>query len=187
MQAEAGLPAERVLIPKALQPIEIKGFRITPFEGLHWELSPETSSGNLKGVPAIAYLVEFNGKRWLFPGDTRTYYANKLPPFGPVDGLFAHLWLGRGCAMLEVPPLLEDFCRFCIDLQPRRVIVVAQSATIVTHLEELGRDAEDYWDEEHFQKVSKRCRETAPDIHMLSARMGESAILSPNITDTKNS
>jgi hypothetical protein len=74
---------------------------------------------------------------------------------------------------------LEDFCRFCIDLQPRRVIV--------THLEELGRDAEDYWDEEHFQKVSKHCRETAPDIHMLSARMGESAILSPNITDTKNS
>ncbi len=91
VQAEAGLPAEKILIPKALQPIEIKGIRITPFEGLHWDSSPETSSGVIRNVPAIAYLAEFSGVRWLFPGDTRAYHAAQLPHFGPVDGLFAHL------------------------------------------------------------------------------------------------
>ncbi len=79
MQAEVGLSVEQVLIPSPLQPIVIKGIP--------------------QGVPATASLVEFNGKRWLFPGDTRNYHTGSLPSFGPVDGLVAHMWLGRGCAL----------------------------------------------------------------------------------------
>ena len=102
----------------------------------------------LRGVPATGYLVEFQNKRWLFPGDTRTYDASQLPSFGPVDGLFAHLWLGRGCALMDEPPLLDAFCQFCLDLQPRRIIL--------THLNEFGRDADDFWDEEHAEKLCSK-------------------------------
>ena len=96
----------------------------------------------------MGYLVEFSGKRWLLPGDTRTYEAAQLPDFGALDGLFAHLWLGRGCALLEEPPLLEDFCRFCLDLHARRILV--------THLEEFGRSAQDTWRSAHAMRVIER-------------------------------
>jgi hypothetical protein len=51
----------------------------------------------------MGYLLEFNGKRWLFPGDTRSYDASLLQSFGPLEGHFAHLWLSRTGAYLEVP------------------------------------------------------------------------------------
>lgn len=117
----------------------------------------------------MGYLVEFNGKRWLFPGDTRDYRSGLLPSLGPVDGIFAHLWLGRGCARMGEPPLLEEFCRFCYDLQPKRVIL--------THLYEFGRDVEDAWEDRHARKVISRWEQIAPQIPISAIYMGECVIL----------
>jgi L-ascorbate metabolism protein UlaG (beta-lactamase superfamily) len=142
MVEPTGLSREKIIVPRSMRPLEIEGIKVVPMDGPHWEADP-SQPGGLRGVPAIAYLVEFNGKRWLFPSDTRTYDAAQLPSFGPVDGMFAHLWLGRGCALLDAPPLLDAFRQFFVALQPRCIIL--------THLEEFGRDADDYWDSSHVQ------------------------------------
>ena len=168
VQAAADLPAERIITPHPLQPIEIKGIRLLPFVGLHWEAAP-SENGSQHGVPEMGYLVEFNDRHWLFPGDTRDFKADLLPSFGPVDGLFAHLWLGRGCALMEEPPLLDAFSRFCLDLQPKQVFL--------THLEELGREADNYWDRHHAEKVIERCRQLAPQLPVSAVYMGESVNL----------
>jgi hypothetical protein len=94
VKREAGLPSKQILVPKPLQPIELHGFCITPFDALHWEDAPDYPDGR-RGVPATGYLIEQGGKRWLFPGDTRKFDPAGLPDLGPVDVLFAHLWLGR--------------------------------------------------------------------------------------------
>jgi L-ascorbate metabolism protein UlaG (beta-lactamase superfamily) len=164
VQAKAALPENQIITPYPLQPFCIKGIRILPFSGRHWEASP-AGDGGAHGVPAIAYLVEFNGKRWLFPGDTRNYDLNLLPSLGPVDGLFAHLWLGRGCALMDDPPLLDAFCRFCAALQPKRAAL--------THLEEFGREADDYWDDRHARQVVARLGQIAPRIPVQAAYTGE--------------
>lgn len=163
---QAGLPREKIIIPSPLEPIELNGIRILPFDGLHWET---TSDGTLRGVPAMGYLIECNGRRWLFPGDTRNYDASKLPSLEPADILFAHLWLGRGSALMEEPPLLDAFCRFFLDLNPRRLIL--------THLNEFGRDANDLWDDSHVQRVSSKFNELNPLISVASAYTGEHILL----------
>jgi len=134
------LPASRVIIPQNSVPMRFGGVTLTAFDGLHLH-------GN-HGVPATGYLVEFGGQRWLFPGDTRVYDASLLPRFGVLDGCFAHLWLGRACAAMPDPPQLEPFCAFLRALNPKRVVV--------THLREVGRDENDYWDDWHFQLVKER-------------------------------
>ncbi len=161
---ETGLSQAKIIIPKPLKTFELEGLKITPFDGMHWETDPTYQDGQ-RGVPATGYLVEFSGKRWLFPGDTRTYDTSKMPSFGAVDGLFAHLWLGRGCALHENPPLLETFCTFCLDFHPKRIIV--------THLEEFGRNADEYWDDAHFQSVKSRILACTPDMVIESACLGE--------------
>jgi hypothetical protein len=166
--AETGLSADQVIAPHPLQPIEIKGVRILPFVGLHWEAAA-SGGGTQHGVPEMGYLLEFNGKRWLFPGDTRDFRAVSLPSFNSVDGLFAHVWLGRGCALMEEPPLLDAFCQFCMDLQPAQVVL--------THLEEFGRDADDYWEDRHVQKVISHCRQLVPPMPVSAVYMGQSVIL----------
>jgi len=163
---QAGLPRENIIVPAPLELIEFNGIHILPFDGLHWETTPD---GNLKGVPAMGYLIESNGKCWLFPGDTRTYDASRLPAISPVDGLVAHLWLGRGSALMDEPPLLDAFCRFSLDLQPSRVIL--------THLNELGRDANDFWDESHAQRISSKFKEMNPGISVIPGYMGENILL----------
>jgi L-ascorbate metabolism protein UlaG (beta-lactamase superfamily) len=140
-----GLPLRQVIVPSPLESFEIEGVRIIPFDGLHFE-KDSTQPEGVRGVPAIAYLVEFRCKRWLFPGDTRTYDASQLPSFGPVDCLFAHLWLGRGAALQSISPLLDDFCKFCLALQPKRIIL--------THLNEWGRQVDDFWGFDHAQIVA---------------------------------
>lgn len=167
MRDEIEIPASRLIVPEPMRTIEILGIRITPFNGLHREAHPKMET--FRSVPAMGYLVEFNGIRWLFPGDTRTYDASQLPSFGPIDGLFAHLWLGRGCALLDDPSLLEALYRFCVDLSPKRIIL--------THLEEFGRNANDYWDREHAQKVKLLFSEKIPDILVSSALLGDQMVL----------
>lgn len=166
---EGGLPGRKIVIAKPLQPIEIEGIRILPFEGMHWEQTRDVMAGKPRGVPAMAYLMEFSGKRWLFPGDTRTYDASLLPALGPVDGLFAHVWLGHGTAADAQPPLLDAFCHFCLDLHPTRVVL--------THLQEFGRAADDYWDTGHAMRISSRFRELSPSLQVTSCLMGQSASL----------
>ncbi len=94
---QAGLPRKNIIIPSALHPLELNGIHILPFDGLHWEA---TSDGKLRGVSAMGYRIECNGRRWLFPGDTRTYAPSQLSTLDAVDILFAHLWLGRGSALI---------------------------------------------------------------------------------------
>jgi hypothetical protein len=157
---------DQIIVPKTLQSFDIQGIRITPFDGLHWE---KQSGEEPRGVPAMAYLIEFNHKRWLFPGDTRTYDASQLPSFGPVDGLFAHIWLGRGCALMDESPLLDAFCRFCLDLNSEKVVL--------THLREFGRDPDDYWDEEHAEKMCSKIRSFSEGVSANLTLMGESILL----------
>lgn len=168
---EVGIPQERLIVPEPLHTVEIQGVRVTPFEGLHWAERDQQAgrSGAPHGVPAMGYLLEFAGKRWLFPGDIRIYDAAKLPRFENLDGMFAHLWLGRGAALRDDPPLVDDFCRFIGRLKPRRVII--------THLEEFGRDARDYWDSRHAEGVRGKLREISPGAAVTTALMGESVPL----------
>jgi L-ascorbate metabolism protein UlaG (beta-lactamase superfamily) len=168
VQNVAGLPEKNIIVPVPLQVLEMDGVRFTPFDGFHWE-EDDSRPGGRRGVPATGYLVEFSGKRWLVPGDIRTYDATRLPHFGPVDGLIAHLWLGRGCALQNEPQLVDTFCQFCLDLCPKRIVI--------SHLEELGRDVKEYWNELHARKVTARFQELNSSTEVLIARMGESIVL----------
>ena len=165
---QVGLLESQVSVPRPLQPIAIGNITITPFDGLHWEPLP-SAGGTPRGVPAMGYLVEFSGRRWLFPGDVRNYDLRLLPDFGPLDGVFAHLWLGRGTALQDAPPLLEVFCAFFAHLPTRRLVV--------THLHELGRLAEEYWDERHYQAVAARLHQLNPNLRVEPALLGRSLAL----------
>ncbi len=167
VQAEADIAADRLIVPEPMRTIEIQGIRITPFDGLHWET--QTGSQSLRGVPAMGYLVEFNGKRWLFPGDTRTYEASQLPVFGTVCGVFAHVWLGRESALRNEPPLLNAFCKFYVALQPKQIIL--------THLYEFGHDANDCWTNEHVQQITSLIAETRSDISISFELIGNKLVL----------
>jgi Beta-lactamase superfamily domain len=159
------LPEEKLIVPHMLEPIRLPGLTLTPFNGLH--LAPDPGSPNgLRGVPETGYLAEFSGKRWLIPGDTRVYDASQLPAFGPVDGLFAHVWLGRGCALQKEPILMDAFCRFCLDLSPGRIVL--------SHLEEFGRNEDEFWDDTHVEMIKKQFQRHESYKNVLPARMGES-------------
>jgi hypothetical protein len=166
---EGGVAAARIVVPEALQSMEFKGLRITPFEGMHWEELIGKEDGKRRGVPAAGYLIEFDGRRWLFPGDTRTYDASRLPEFEPIDALFAHVWLGRGRGLDAEPPLVDALCHFCLDLKPCRLLL--------THLQEFGRDPGNYWDIECAGLVSSKIRELCPALQVTSAVMGDSILL----------
>lgn len=162
---QAGLSDKNIIIPENLKMISIGGVNIVPFEGLHWQKIHREEIVEFHGVPATSYMVEFNGKRWLFPGDIREYDVDALPGFGVMDGIFAHLWLGRRSALVEPPPLLDAFCTFFTSLKTKRIVI--------THLEELGRNALDYWDDLHYQRVKSRMQQMAPNIEVTAAYMGE--------------
>jgi L-ascorbate metabolism protein UlaG (beta-lactamase superfamily) len=172
VKEQADLPDERIVVPKQQKPFNLLGFRITPFDGLHWQDDPD-SPGSRRGVPATGYLVEQGSKRWLFPGDTRSYDPSGLPDLGPVDVLFAHLWLGKGAALQPHLSLLGPFCRFCLALKPRRIIL--------THLEEWGRDAPDFWDSEHAEQVVLELEKYAPILPVEVALIGEEILLAADL------
>jgi hypothetical protein len=161
---QAGLSRKKIILPRPMEPLELEGHTITPFDGLHWQNDPTRPEGR-RGVPAMGYLVEFNQKRWLFPGDVRTYDINLMPSFGPIDGAFMHLWLGRGSALSEEPPLLEAFGRFCGNLNSRRIIV--------SHLNEYGREISELWDEDHIRLIHTWMEENKADIIIEPAMMGQ--------------
>ncbi len=142
IQGQAGLTSRQMLIPRLGEPVYLSGLTIVPFAGQHLVPNPD---GTSRGLPEVGYLVEGASGRLLFPGDVRIYDARLFPKFEDVDVLFAHLWLGRGLALVDRPEITRAFCQFCADLLPRRVLV--------THLREFGRDANDFLDEEHISRV----------------------------------
>lgn len=148
--------AAKIILPHPGVPIQIKDLVLTPFDGLHFR------DGN--GVPEMGYLAEFSGKSWAFPGDTRLFPAQSLTRLGSLDGIFAHLWLGKKCALQETPPLLEEFCRFFTEPAPRRIVV--------THMHELARKPDDFWDISHFSQISAKLGELNPEILVTPAWTG---------------
>lgn len=157
----AGIPSSRIIVPQILEPVSFSGLQLTPFNGLHWK----RRGAELEGVPALGYLAEFGGKRWLFPGDTRDYDPGKLPDFGELDGLVMPLWLGGGCAEMDAPPLLEAFLAFCLALRPRRILL--------THLNEFGRGPTDLWGIHHARMVCRAFNRLDPSLVVRPAWMGE--------------
>ena len=130
---------ERVIVPENGVKIHYRGLTLTPFDSLHMH--------RLGGIPETGYLVEFEGQRWLFPADVRDFSAGKLPAFENLDGVFAHLWMGKGHANDERPPFLDDFCDFYASFGARRIVV--------THLNEYGRAANELWDCRHHAMVKE--------------------------------
>jgi L-ascorbate metabolism protein UlaG (beta-lactamase superfamily) len=168
VQKQAGLPDQQIIVPRPLEAINLDCLRIIPFNGLHWEYSAEYPDGR-RGMPATGYLIEMENNRWLFPGDTRHYDASGVPIHGPFNILFAHLWLGRRGALQAHPKYLNDFCRFCLAFQPQRIVL--------THLEEWGRQAPDFWTVEHADQVIKILKTQMPSLPVEIARCGDRIIL----------
>jgi len=153
----ADLSAEKIIYPRPNVPLNIDKLTITPFEGLHGH------GGN--DVQSMGYLAEFSQKRWLFPGDTRTFDFSRLPNFGNLDGVIAHLWLGKAAAQEENPPQLAGFCSFFSQFKTKKMVI--------THLRELGRGLEDFWDFHHFQLVQTHLRNLKPELQITAAITGE--------------
>ncbi len=162
---ECGLKPERTITPVPLQPIVIPPLRITPFESLHWDQPASTREQKPHGVPETGYLVEYRNNKWLFPGDIRNYCVEELPKFDIIDKLFAHVWLGRKCALMDDPPLLEEFCRFCKGIDPASIIL--------SHLDEWGRGEDDLWEDRHARQVENRLKQLLPDSQVRISHTGE--------------
>jgi hypothetical protein len=137
LMKSVSIPSERIIVPEPGSRISVEGLTLTPFEGLH--------NREKNGIPEMGYLAEFGGYRWLFPGDTRLFDTSRLPVFGRLDGVFAHLWLGKAGAQVNPPPLLEEFCAFYTAFNTGRLVI--------THLNEFGRDVTELWDETHYRSV----------------------------------
>jgi L-ascorbate metabolism protein UlaG (beta-lactamase superfamily) len=159
-----GLADGKTIIAETGKTLDLGSLALTAYDGLHWEYSGDYPGGR-HGVPATGYLLEFNQKRWLIPGDTRTYESAGLPDFGRVDGLIAHLWLGRGKALHNDPDMLEAFCRFHLDLQP--------GVIVITHLNEWGRPSTDRWNEGHALAALDWFNKQSPKLSVSYAGIGE--------------
>ena len=157
------LSNENIIIPEILKPIFIDNLTLTPFEGLHIHGS--------NGVPSMGYLAEFSKRRWLFPGDTRTYDFSRLPEFGELTGVVGHLWLGKAEALDQNPSKLDEFCQFYSRFRTQNLII--------THLREFGRIAEEFWDIHNFETVKDEIHRLSPELDIISALMGDRVNLSP--------
>lgn len=151
------LDQQQVIIPKPGQTLRFANLVLTPFEGLHMHAEG--------GVPEMGYLAEFSGKRWLFPGDVRSFNLSALPYFGRLDGVFAHLWLGKAQACAAHPTQLEHFCHFFAGLGAERILI--------SHMQDFGRDADDFWDKSHFRWAAECLNEIDAKLIVAAAFMGE--------------
>jgi hypothetical protein len=160
-------PLDRqVIVARSGRRLDLNSIGVLPFDGLHWQ---RRADGHHVGIDATGYLIHVDGQRWLFPGDVRDYRCESIAPFGPVDLLFAHLWLGRGCARLHNPPQLNEFCEFLHACRPR--------AVVLTHLYEFSRNAEDIWDRRHVQLVRARWAALAPGVPLRVPQVGRGVAL----------
>ncbi len=145
-----GIRGSRVIVPEPMEPVTIGPLRLRAFDGLHWEYPGRWGEGEpVAGIEATGYLAEWNDRRLLVPGDTRTYQSAALPDFGAVDTVIAHVWLGRGAGLDAAPPRLGEMCSFIASLRPKEKVYLG-------HLEEVSREPEDYWTREHADEVRRR-------------------------------
>ncbi len=155
------LDQQKVLIPKPGQTLHFDNLALTPFEGLHMHAEG--------GVPEMGYLAEFSGKRWIFPGDTRSFNSPALPPVGKLDGVFAHLWLGKAQACADRPSQLENFSQFFAGLGANRIFI--------SHMFEYGRDADDFWDERHYMMAEDCIQKLNEKLKVYSIFTGQTIYL----------
>lgn len=151
------LPQDRIITAWPETPIHMRGLTLTPFNGLHIR--------EIYGVPELGYLAEFNGKRWLFPGDIRSYDFSKLPVLGQLDGSFAHLWLGKGRALDAFPPFLDAFIQFFSLLNPKRLVI--------SHMHEIGRIPEELWGLHHYDMILERFQQKSRPMSIAPALTGQ--------------
>lgn len=99
-------------------------------------------------VEELGFLLEYDGRRHLFPVDVRTYDPVAIPVAGPVDTLISHLWLGRVHALDRVAEAdyIEEFCAFAGAFTPKR--------TILGHLCDSRRTITDMWSPLHVERVA---------------------------------
>jgi hypothetical protein len=97
-------------------PVCVDGITITPFS------NRQSDYGLPGGVPQYGYIVDAGAKRLLFPGDVRAFEPERIPHPAGVSHLFAHVWLGRGCA-LEGPSYryLADYGAFVHSFGAERI------------------------------------------------------------------
>lgn len=160
-----GLGKRRMVAISHGESTEVRGLKISAFEGMHWEVRPGSTDGERTGVDATGYLIECGGQRLLFPGDTRTYDAGVLPRVGDIDWVFAHVWLGRGCARRSGFPLLEAFCEFMLKPRPKGIVL--------GHLWEVARGPADYWNRRHAAVVTRELRRISPQTDIVTPNLGE--------------
>jgi len=146
----------RVITPNSGTTITFNNLKLTPFDSLHYHKQG--------GIDETGYLVEFENQKWLFPADIRDFDNRFKIIFPPLDGIVAHLWLGKAKAMEDTPPLLEKFCSFFNSLSPSRLVIA--------HLNELGRVENEMWTERHFELVMQAMKRINPDIQVEMAEVG---------------
>lgn len=148
--------------------INYQNVQIQVFEGNHWEDRPYSRSHHAvqKGLPSLAFLIEGGSKRWVFPGDTRSFTPETRVPCGAVDVVAAHVFLGRLTKEGDPPSLLDQFCEYFSGYQTDRIILA--------HLYELGRNSRDIWTENHATMIMDTIRSIHPDIHVGLALSGDS-------------
>ena len=108
--------------------------------------SPHSRGESL--VDELGFLVEFRGRRHLFPVDVRTYDPAVIPVEGPVDTLISHLWLGRVQALIHgnQAEYIEDFIAFANSFSPKK--------TVIGHLCDPRRIIPDMWSPLHVARVA---------------------------------
>lgn len=151
------VPGGQVTIPVHGQPLPFGPLTLTPFDSLHIH--------GFRGVPETGYLLECDGCRWLFPGDIRAHDFSRLPAFGRLNGVFAHLWMGKARALDEEPPFFHSFCEFFTSFDTSRLVI--------THLNEFGRDETELWTESHYEKARSWISQQKPGLVVKKAMMGD--------------
>jgi phosphoribosyl 1,2-cyclic phosphodiesterase len=155
----SGALDDRLLLVRPGDAVEIDGVRVRAFEGRHFDV------GTRKGVESLWYVVEAGDRRLFLPGDVRDYDTAGLPDLGKVDDMFAHVWLGRKNALNPSPePIVSQFAAFINHAAPSRVFL--------THLYELGRNAEDMWTYTHAGRVMDALCAMSPGIRVVIPALG---------------
>lgn len=128
--------------------------------------SPHEKPDNTGGVPEKGFLFNFAGKHMLFPCDVRDYNTKKLPEFGQVNTVFAHLWLGNGNALnFPCEPYLSRFSEFVSHYKPDRVFL--------GHLYELGRTVDQMWTYTHAGLAADALHALNWDIEVIPLQIGK--------------
>ena len=127
--------------------VSLGNLRIRFFGGAHFFM------GN--GVDEYGFVIEWNGKSYVFPVDARNY-SHEYPHFDNVSCVFTHLWLGRSLATKPYEQYTDAFCRFAKSFGARKIYVA--------HLDEVSRNIENMWSKIHLDKIRESTDAAAPKI-----------------------